>query len=157
MELTDVLEFTLQVVGYTTGCVVLDQVIFPLAYSFVDTVCYNIRSRQVKMPELYFQSLLPQKFRAIDYLNLANSIVHASSEKEWDCKDFSSATFDTYMELLKKIRRDLKNKIRMCTALSGQKSAEGYVHSAGHIWLEVEVEGRMLSYETTQYTPLSYS
>ncbi|MBT4376144.1 hypothetical protein HOD29_02110 [archaeon] len=74
-----------------------------------------------------------QTFNTLDYLNLANSIVHKNANAEDDCKNFSGSTFKAYEELVKGDgRKELSNNIRF---------AEGINSLTGHRWLEYREEG----------------
>ncbi len=90
-------------------------------------------------------STLPEDFDAIDYLNVASSLVHNDSHGDGDCSDYTIATYTVYMQLAElNGRRDLKSKIRTVTAHSV---------NIGHMWIEIERDGNFVPYESTAETP----
>lgn len=94
---------------------------------------------------------LPSDYTALDYLTLAHSIVSNKSTEGGDCKDYSLATYETYLGLVNlNGREDLQEKTRITA---------GIYEDLGHVMLEVKDSVAkdfdiFKPYETTRYTPL---
>ncbi|MBU2612562.1 MAG: hypothetical protein KKB62_02465 [Nanoarchaeota archaeon] len=87
-----------------------------------------------------------ESFNSLDYLNLANFLVHLNKKEGDDCKNFAYSTFDNYQKIIEKDKRKkLSDKIRI---------ASGYSIEGGHIWIEYKKGKNWLPYETTKNTSI---
>lgn len=112
-------------------------------YSPAQSINPNYSTIKVPDERILTFGNLPGDFIVIDYLNLANSIVHTASINGV-CRDFAIATYDVYMKLVELNQKsDLKAKLRFAIGYS----------DGGHILLEYNDAGIFRPYETTLKTP----
>ncbi len=102
---------------------------------------------EISEEDLHSYDKLPKSFVALDYLNIANGIVHSNNTSFYNCKDYSQATIDTYHKLIEQnSREDLKKDVRL--ALETPKEGEG------HVWLQVRKESEWVEFEPGYYSPV---
>lgn len=149
MSLTDVLRTCTEwYVWLPVSLAVVNQVLPPIVISVGDSIVYH-SSLKVDKKSIERYKNLPEEFDALDYLNLASSIVHNKSKGNQKCLDYAFATYDVYRRLIKQNdRNDLRKKIRIV----GGVPYTGKM-GEGHEWLEVEINKVFVPFEATNYTP----
>lgn len=123
---------------------IVNQCAFPICTPVKSLMKYesNLKTDHIK---LVGYCNLPSDFGALDYLNLASSLVHNDAHGRGVCRDYVIETYNDYMALLEQNKRnDLKRKIRTAT---------GPAKDASHMWLEIEIDKEFIPYESTSYTP----
>ncbi len=89
---------------------------------------------------------LPVDYGVLNYLFLANSIVNTKAKEGSDCKDYSIATYETYLNLINlNGREDLEDKVRITA---------GIYEDLSHVMLEFKDSNTIKPYETTWDVPL---
>lgn len=149
MSLVDVLETCCEwYILLPVSLAVVNQVLPPIAISIGDSITYP-SSLKVDKKSIERYKNLPKEFDALDYLNLASSIVHNKCNGRGKCLDYAFATYDVGRRLIKQnSRNDLRKKIR----LVGGVSYTGKM-CEGHEWLEVKINKVFVPFEATNYTP----
>lgn len=143
MDLVKIIKYGLKI---TLGVAVLNQSGVAFSHPLV-LVVYKAFQKRINISEDLLQEYkkLPADYNALDYLNLAHSIVSNKSTGEGDCKDYSIATYETYLSLVNlNGRKDLTEKTRITA---------GIYEDLGHVMLEAKDSGTLKPYETTLYTP----
>lgn len=140
MELSDILHGIFLLGG-------INQVIIPMAL-------WNYQSHpshlKVEFDHIYSYRQLPNNYNALDYTNIANSLVHNYAEGEGVCEDYACATLEVYRSLIfLNKRKELKKKIRLAAGL-----ANFFWDTEGHMILEVDNGNGFFPYETMFKIPV---
>lgn len=140
--LTDIIK---DIIPLTVGITSLDIITTFFVPSIIGDLSFSRNFLKTDRKAILRYSNLPSDLNALDYLNLASSLVHNYSRGDGSCKEFAGATFQVYNILLKlNNRKDLLKDIRGCLGFDGE---------CGHAFLEVRHKGKFVNYETTDYTP----
>jgi len=122
---------------------IINQVIGAAVFSAVPLI--NFSTIKTDQMAVITRIVIPENFEPIDYLNLANSIVHNNSYGDGVCRDYAIETYHVYKELSALSgREEYKDDLRIST---------GFFGIDGHMWLEVKKDGEFIPYESTLYTP----
>ena len=95
----------------------------------VSLIPLNQRSK-IKIEDTFLENFenLPNEFCAIEYLKLSYKIILSKDKPEYQCGHIATATFDTYLRIVKQNeRQDLVQKVRL---------AHGSIDGVGHEWIE---------------------
>ena len=120
----------------------------------IDTLLFFTPLRRPKYGILDSYVGLSQQYTALDYLNLASSIVHNDSEGKGECADYAVASYKAYQNLVRQNgRKDLKTKIRLCS--SNYTFENRSKRQVPHMFIEVkpEKDGSFIPYESVMETP----
>jgi len=142
MELSDLLNHVLLPLG------VLNQVILPCA--ILNNHSIPTSRLKVDFEDIYRYRQLPKEYDALDYANIASSLVHNYAEGKGVCQDYACSMFEVYRSLIfLNKKKKLKNKIRLAMGL-----LNSFWDVDGHMILEIDNGNGFFPYETMFKTPI---
>lgn len=148
MDLSDALER-----GYHVGiglCAMgfTNQILFPLFVSIFENISMNQYGRSlIDQDRLKSIPPLSTGLDALDYLNVAASLIFEQRYQEALCCDFACAAFHNYLALAERNNRnDLQSRVRFAVGLVPP-------HNIGHMQLEFKDGNGYIPFQPSVHTP----